>query len=146
MMMRWMATPDRRETYYPPQVITGPDGREMIIYGTGGNLNNGIRATHGGIGKRCWNIPYDKTNPNAVASIHEVVHMLGAVSDAAPCECTFAQLVVSVDGYHDEATKSLLTDCCSTCCHTIAAAETQFAALAEQIRSFQTEHGLPACR
>jgi len=67
-------------------------------------------------------------------------------SDAAPCECTFAQLVVSVDGYHDEATKSLLTDCCSTCCHTIAAAETQFAALAEQIRSFQAEHGLPACR
>ena len=30
--------------------------------------------------------------------------------------------------------------------HTIAAAETQFAALAEQIRSFQTEHALPACR
>jgi hypothetical protein len=50
----------------------------------GGNLNNGIRATHGGIGRRCWNLPYDKTNPNAVASIHEVVHMLGAVSDAAP--------------------------------------------------------------
>ena len=66
--------------------------------------------------------------------------------DAAPCECTFAQLVVSVDGYHDEATKSLLTDCCSTCCHTIAAAETQFAALAGQIRSFQSEHGLPDCR
>ena len=40
-LMRWMATPDRRESYYPPQVITGPDGREMIIYGTGGNLNNG---------------------------------------------------------------------------------------------------------
>lgn len=50
----------------------------------GGNLNNGIRATHGGIGRRCWNVPYDKTNPNAVAAIHEVIHMLGAVSSAAP--------------------------------------------------------------
>ncbi|MDX2379030.1 MAG: hypothetical protein QNM02_04645 [Acidimicrobiia bacterium] len=50
----------------------------------GGNLNNGILPTHGGVGKRCWNVPYDNTNPNAVAAIHEVVHMLGAVSSAAP--------------------------------------------------------------
>jgi hypothetical protein len=50
----------------------------------GGNLNNGIRATHGGIGKRCWNLPYDKTNPNAVAAIHEIFHMFGSVSRDAP--------------------------------------------------------------
>jgi hypothetical protein len=50
----------------------------------GGNLNNGIRPTHGGIGKRCWNLPFDRTDPNAIAAIHEVVHMLGAVSSAAP--------------------------------------------------------------
>merc|ERR1712142_1069254 len=36
-----MATPDRRETFYPPQVTTGPDGRQIVIYGTGGNLNKG---------------------------------------------------------------------------------------------------------
>lgn len=40
-LLRWMATPDRRESYYPPQVTTGPDGRKIIIYGTGGNMNNG---------------------------------------------------------------------------------------------------------
>ena len=40
-LLRWMATPDRRESFYPPQVTTGPDGRQIVIYGTGGNLNNG---------------------------------------------------------------------------------------------------------
>jgi hypothetical protein len=50
----------------------------------GGNLNNGIVPTHGGVGKRCWNVPYDRTNPNAVAAVHEVVHMLGAIADDAP--------------------------------------------------------------
>lgn len=40
-LLRWMATPDRRESYYPPQVTTGVDGRQIVIYGTGGNLNNG---------------------------------------------------------------------------------------------------------
>ena len=40
-LLRWMATPDRRESYYPPQVMTGPDGGQIVIYGTGGNMNSG---------------------------------------------------------------------------------------------------------
>ena len=40
-LLRWMATPDRRESYYPPQVTVGPDGRQIVLYGTGGNLHNG---------------------------------------------------------------------------------------------------------
>lgn len=49
-----------------------------------GNLNNAIRTTHAGVGKRCWDVPYDRTDPNAVAAIHEVMHMLGSVSRNAP--------------------------------------------------------------
>ena len=40
-LLRWAATPDRRESYYPPQVITGPDGRQVVIFATGGNMNSG---------------------------------------------------------------------------------------------------------
>lgn len=50
----------------------------------GGNLNNGIRATHAGVGRRCWDVAFDRSNPNAVAAIHEIVHMLGSVSSKAP--------------------------------------------------------------
>ena len=40
-LLRWAATPDRRESYYPPQVMTGPDGRQVVIFATGGNMNSG---------------------------------------------------------------------------------------------------------
>ena len=40
-LLRWMATPDRRESYYPPQVLTRSDGDAVVIYGTGGNTNSG---------------------------------------------------------------------------------------------------------
>ena len=40
-LLRWMATSDRRESYYPPQVVTGPDGRQVVIFATGGNMNSG---------------------------------------------------------------------------------------------------------
>ena len=36
-----MATPDRRESYYPPQLLTGADGARVVLYGTGGNMNSG---------------------------------------------------------------------------------------------------------
>lgn len=50
----------------------------------GGNLNNGFIATHAGVGKACWDVPYDRTDPNAVAPVHEIFHMLGSVNSSAP--------------------------------------------------------------
>ena len=40
-LLRWVATPDRRESYYPPQVMTGQDGSQVVIFATGGNMNSG---------------------------------------------------------------------------------------------------------
>ena len=36
-VLRWMQTPDRRESYYPPQVLTWLDGEQFVLFGTGGN-------------------------------------------------------------------------------------------------------------
>ena len=36
-----MPTPDRRESYYPPQVITWLDGEQFVLFGTGSNLKGG---------------------------------------------------------------------------------------------------------
>ena len=38
---KWMQTPDRRESYYPPQILTGPSGEKQILFGTGGNTRSG---------------------------------------------------------------------------------------------------------
>jgi outer membrane protein assembly factor BamB len=40
-LLQWMPTPDGRESYYPPQVSTGPDGRQIIIMGTGSSKRGG---------------------------------------------------------------------------------------------------------
>jgi hypothetical protein len=40
-LLQWMPTPDGRESYYPPQVTTGPDGRQIIIMGTGSSKRGG---------------------------------------------------------------------------------------------------------
>ena len=40
-LLRWVATPDRRESYYPPQLKTGPGGSQIVIFATGGNINSG---------------------------------------------------------------------------------------------------------
>jgi hypothetical protein len=40
-LLQWMPTPDGRESYYPPQVATGPDGRQIIIMGTGSSRRGG---------------------------------------------------------------------------------------------------------
>jgi hypothetical protein len=36
-VLRWMQTPDRRESYYPPQILTWLDGEQFVLFGTGGN-------------------------------------------------------------------------------------------------------------
>ena len=39
--LQWMPTPDNKESLYPPQIATGPDGREIIIFGTGSTKHGG---------------------------------------------------------------------------------------------------------
>ena len=38
---KWMQTPDRRESYYPPQILTSSSGEKQILFGTGGNTRPG---------------------------------------------------------------------------------------------------------
>ena len=40
-ILRWMQTPDRRESYYPPQILTWADGEQFVLFGTGGNSRSG---------------------------------------------------------------------------------------------------------
>ena len=37
----WMQSPDRREIYYPPQILYGPDGERSVLFGTGGSERSG---------------------------------------------------------------------------------------------------------
>ncbi len=39
--VRWMPTPDRQASYYPPQVLTWLDGEQLILFGTGSNDRHG---------------------------------------------------------------------------------------------------------
>ena len=39
--LQWMPTPDNKESLYPPQIAIGPDGREIIIFGTGSSKHGG---------------------------------------------------------------------------------------------------------
>ena len=40
-VLSWMQTPDRREIYYPPQMLHGLDGEHYVLFGTGGSSNSG---------------------------------------------------------------------------------------------------------
>ena len=40
-IFKWMQTPDRRESYYPPQLLTSAKGEKSILFGTGGNSRSG---------------------------------------------------------------------------------------------------------
>ncbi|TRY71775.1 hypothetical protein TCAL_12171 [Tigriopus californicus] len=40
-VLRWMQTPDRKESYYPPQILTWADGEQFVLFGTGGNSRAG---------------------------------------------------------------------------------------------------------
>ncbi len=40
-ILKWIPTPDRRESYYPPQILTSLDGEQMVLFGTGANLRSG---------------------------------------------------------------------------------------------------------
>ena len=37
----WMQSPDRREIYYPPQILYGLDGERSVLFGTGGSERSG---------------------------------------------------------------------------------------------------------
>eukprot|EP00106_Octopus_bimaculoides_P010095 XP_014777537.1 PREDICTED: uncharacterized protein LOC106874346 [Octopus bimaculoides] len=40
-VLRWVGVPDKRESYYSPQVYMLPGGTEMVIFGTGGETHPG---------------------------------------------------------------------------------------------------------
>ena len=40
-LLQWMPTPDSRESFYPPQITVTPDGRPIIIFGTGSSKHGG---------------------------------------------------------------------------------------------------------
>ena len=40
-VLKWMQTPDRRESYYPPQILDGGSGEKFVLFGTGGNSRSG---------------------------------------------------------------------------------------------------------
>lgn len=40
-VLRWVGVPDKRESYYSPQVYLLPGGKEMVLFGTGGETHPG---------------------------------------------------------------------------------------------------------
>lgn len=40
-VLRWVPVPDRRESYYSPQLLLYPDGTELVLFGTGGETHGG---------------------------------------------------------------------------------------------------------
>ncbi|XP_064472122.1 uncharacterized protein LOC135386243 [Ornithodoros turicata] len=40
-ILRWVPVPDRRESYYSPQVLQHPDGTQLVLFGTGGETHGG---------------------------------------------------------------------------------------------------------
>ena len=40
-VLRWIPTPDRKESYYPPQILTWLDGEQFVIIGTGATVKGG---------------------------------------------------------------------------------------------------------
>jgi hypothetical protein len=40
-VVRWIASPDRQASYYPPQILTWLDGEQFVLFGTGGNARPG---------------------------------------------------------------------------------------------------------
>ena len=40
-VISWKGVPDDRESYYSPQVYTGLDGIQMVLFGTGGETHGG---------------------------------------------------------------------------------------------------------
>ena len=39
--MRWVETPDKKESYFSPLLYTLKNGTEMVIFGTGGETHGG---------------------------------------------------------------------------------------------------------
>ena len=40
-VLKWMQTPDMKESYYPPQVFKDSNGKTSVLFGTGGNSRSG---------------------------------------------------------------------------------------------------------
>lgn len=40
-VLRWVKTPDERETYFSPVIYTKKDGIELVLFGTGGETHPG---------------------------------------------------------------------------------------------------------
>ncbi|CAL1534926.1 unnamed protein product, partial [Lymnaea stagnalis] len=40
-VIRWTGVPDKRESYYSPQILTRMDGVQLLLFGTGGETHNG---------------------------------------------------------------------------------------------------------
>lgn len=40
-VLQCLPTPDEKESYYSPQILTGIDGTDYILFGTGGETHGG---------------------------------------------------------------------------------------------------------
>lgn len=40
-VLQWVETPDGKESYYSPQILTGSDGADYVLFGTGGETHGG---------------------------------------------------------------------------------------------------------
>ncbi|XP_035219132.1 uncharacterized protein LOC118192294 isoform X2 [Stegodyphus dumicola] len=40
-VLKWMQVPDEKESYYSPQILTHPDGTNLVLFGTGGETHGG---------------------------------------------------------------------------------------------------------
>ena len=40
-VLQWVGVPDKRESYYSPQVYTQLDGAAVVLFGTGGETHPG---------------------------------------------------------------------------------------------------------
>ncbi|XP_022252488.1 uncharacterized protein LOC106468446 isoform X1 [Limulus polyphemus] len=40
-VVQWVEVPDKKESYYSPQILTHPDGSQLVMFGTGGETHGG---------------------------------------------------------------------------------------------------------
>ena len=65
-VLKWMETPDKKETYFSPVVYTLRNGTDLVVFGTGGETHGGalyvIQLCHLYDGKIDLAIPLHKDN------------------------------------------------------------------------------------
>ena len=65
-LLQSVTVPDNKESYYSPQILTMPDGTDVVLYGTGGE-------THGG---SLWMVTLDDLYKGNIEKVYPAVTLI----------------------------------------------------------------------